>query len=83
MSHGVYINGKKAANVADHVGGHNILTFVNCMRSWPPPPCTYPTINKWVNGKENTWIDGEHQLLNVSVNFCMFGGVISVVNDGQ
>ena len=79
----IYINGKKQANIADHIGGFNIMSFGPCSRSIPPPPCIMATVNKWVNGKSNVFINDEMALLNTSINLCACGGVISVVNDGQ
>jgi len=79
----ILINGKKQANIADHIGRFNIISFGSCSRSIPPPPCINATINKWVNGKENGFVDDEQALLNTSINLCACGGVISIVNDGQ
>ncbi len=82
-NHQIYINGKKRANIADHAGGANIMSFGTCSRSVPPPPCIMATSMKWVGGKDNVLVDSEPALLNVSINLCTCGGVISIVNDGQ
>ena len=82
-SHGIYINGIKRANVADHVGGVNIMSFGPCRRAFPPPPCIMATIMKWVKGKEDALINDEPALQNISLNLCACGGVISIVDDGQ
>jgi len=79
----IYINGKKQANIADHIGGFNIMSFGPCSRSIPPPPCIMATANKWVNGKPDVFVNDEMALLNTSINLCACGGIISVVDDGQ
>jgi len=83
MDHYIYINDKKQANIADHVGGVNILSFGPCRRSLPPPPCIMATSRKWVNGKPDVYVDDELALLNISVNFCNCGGIVFIINDGQ
>jgi hypothetical protein len=82
-SHNIYIKGIKQANIGDHGGGSNILSFGPCHRSSPPPPCVMATSMKWVGGKENVFVDDEEAILNTSVNFCACGGVVSIVDDGQ
>lgn len=81
--HKVYIKGKRQANIGDHKGGANILSFGPCKRSSPPPPCIMATSMKWVGGKENVYIAEEEALLSTSVNMCSCGGVIRIVSDGQ
>lgn len=81
--HGIFIKGKKRANIADHTGGMNILSFGSCSRSDPPPPCAMATVMKWVNGKENVLVDSEPALQSSSLNLCAYGGVISIVTNGQ
>lgn len=81
--HLVYINGKRRANIADHLGGENILSFGSCKRAYPPPSCIMATVMKWINGKESVLIDGEPALTDKSVNLCACGGVIRIVDDGQ
>jgi len=79
----IHIGNKRQATIADHIGGFNIMSFGPCFRAVPPPPCIMATVNKWVGGKENVFINGEPALLNTSVNLCACGGVISIVDDGQ
>ena len=80
---GIYRRGKREANVADHVGGVNIMSHGSCRRSLPPPACIMGTTSKWVRGKDDVHVDGEHALLNTSINFCSCGGVVHIVHDGQ
>ena len=79
----ISINGRKQANIGDHGGGKNIMSFGPCSRSTPPPPCIMSTGMKWVNGKGNVLVEGEPALLDTSVNLCACGGVIRIANDGQ
>lgn len=78
-----FIKDIKRANIADHIGGYNILSFGNCYRADPPPACIMATYMKWIIGKTNVLIDGEEALQNISLNLCACGGVISIVKDGQ
>lgn len=82
-SHNVYINSKSRANIGDHRGGENIMSFGPCARAVPPPPCIMATGSKWIGGKDDVLIDGELALLNTSVSICNCGGVISIIDDGQ
>ena len=79
----ITINGKEQANIADHIGGMNIMSFGPCSRAIPPLPCIMATGNMWVGGKPNVLVDGMPALLNTSVNLCLCGGVISIINNGQ
>jgi len=80
---GIFRNEKKEANIDDHVGGENILSFGPCSRSIPPPPCIMATSKQWIMGKNDVITDGHPALLSTSVNICDCGGVISIVDDGQ
>ena len=80
---GVSIGDKKQANIGDHAGGVNIMSFGTCTRAIPPPGCIMATVSKWIGGQSNLGINGEPALLSTSVNFCACGGVVSIVNDGQ
>ena len=80
---GIYRRDKKEANVADHVGGKNIMSHGSCMRASPPPPCIMGTTSKWVRGKDDVLVDDEMALLKTSINFCSCGGVVYIVDDGQ
>ena len=68
--HMVYLGGKKRANVGDHIGGQNIMSFGPCHRSEPPPACIMATVMKWVGGKNNVKVDDELALINTSINIC-------------
>ena len=79
----VLINDIKQANIDDHVGGENIMSFGLCARGIPRPPCIMATSNKWVRGKDTVHVEDEPALLDISVNFCDCGGVVSVVKNGH
>lgn len=81
-SHGNTIQGRKRANVGDHIGGENILSFGSCRRDFPPPSCIMATNMKWINGQNGVNVDGEPALIDKSITFCSCGGVISIVNNG-
>ena len=81
--HKVYLSGKRRANIGDHIGGENIMSFGSCRRAEPPPPCIMATVMKWIGGKDNVKVDDELALINTSINLCACGGVIRIRNDGQ
>lgn len=76
--HNSTLDGRKTANIADHVGGKNIMPFGNCTRTSPPPGCTPTVPMKWINGQKTVKIDGELALLNTSIVACVHGGIISI-----
>ena len=81
--HCVYLSGKRRANVGDHIGGENIMSFGPCHRAEPPPACIMATVMKWIGGKTDVCLDDNQALVNTSINLCACGGVISIVEDGQ
>ena len=81
--HGVTIGGKNRANISDHMGGKNIMTFGICKCSSPPPPCSMATTMPWLNGKMDVLVDGQPALIKDSMAMCTMGGVITIENDGQ
>lgn len=81
--HGVYIKGKKQANILDMKPMYNILPFCNCMKSAPPLPCTPLVAMPWLNGKLDVIIGSSGALIDKSTVVCPFGGIISIVDDGQ
>lgn len=84
LSHGVYLKGKAQLNVADSKPGTNIISFGTCKRSSPPPVCTPSICTKWINHLDtNLIIDKEKALLKDANVTCVFGGIISIEQDGQ
>lgn len=83
IGHGVYIRGKKQANILDMKPMYNILPFCNCTRQVPPPPCTPAVAIPWLNGKSDVIIESSRALLDKSTVVCPLGGIISIVDDGQ
>lgn len=94
----VFLTGKPMANISDHVPMYNIAPFGRCHTVAYPPtgsataanhgtltpmPCVPGTINEWLNGKNDYLIKGKPALLNSSICRCQYGGVITVVDDGQ
>jgi len=72
---GVYLDGRKHANVADHVGGVNIASFGTCSGEQGSSACAMATGGKWLNGDGSVFVDGEAALSMASINICGMGGV--------
>lgn len=83
VCHGVSSQGGNQANVADSVGGLNIISFCKCSRQIPPVPCTPQTQMKWLKGQKNRILDDERALLMDCIVPCIYGGIISITNSGQ
>ncbi len=83
VGHGVYIRGKKQANVGDKKPMLNIAPFGNCLMASPPPPCIPSVVMDWINGKMNVDVESKNALLDTSMAFCARGGVITITDDGQ
>lgn len=81
--HNIMLGGKKRANISDHVGGKNIMSFGSCKCSVPPPPCSMATMMPWITGKTDVLVDGQPALTKDSMTICSCGGVITIENDGQ
>lgn len=94
----VYLDGQPMANVSDHISMLNIHAFGKCRTvSYPPTgsataanhgtltpmPCVPGTVNEWVKGKDDYIIKGKSALLKSSICRCQWGGIITVVDDGQ
>lgn len=92
VHHRIYIKDIPQANVSDHVVPLNFESFGICSCMANPAvqasqakkaPCI-PVINSsWINGKEDTLIDEVPALLNKSTLMCMYGGLITIEDDGQ
>ncbi|MBE5974792.1 DUF4280 domain-containing protein [Lacrimispora xylanisolvens] len=81
--HGVCIQGKNQATVADNIPNENIMPFGMCTKSDPMVPCNPAIALKWINGKKNHKLQGEMVLLNNCLVPCMQGGIIKIEQSGQ
>lgn len=81
IGHGVYLRDKKQANIDDYKSMFNVLPFGIC--SVTGNPCVPAIVMKWINGKEDVIIESDLALLNISVNVCSLGGLITIIDDGQ
>lgn len=94
----VFMAGKPMANISDHVPMMNIPSFGNCRTvSYPPTgsataaacgtltpmPCVPGTTSPWMRGKNDVLVKGQPAVLKSSYCQCQWGGVITIVNDGQ
>lgn len=94
----VFLTGQPMANISDHISLYNISGFGKCHTTrYPatgaataankgkltPMPCIPGTVKKWQNGKDDYIIKGEHALLKSSYCRCQWGGIITLINDGQ
>ncbi|WP_411680965.1 DUF4280 domain-containing protein [Clostridium thailandense] len=91
-----YTNGQLQANTGDFKPMVNIMTFKKCSSPSNPAPvigaddkgrpqkiCTPVITMPWINGKENTLIEGCPALLDNSTTMCMWCGKITISDDGQ
>lgn len=89
---------KPMANISDHISLYNIAGFGRCHTTrFPatgaataanhgrltPMPCIPGTVTDWVNGKDDYIIRGNSALLKTSYCRCKWGGIITIVDDGQ
>lgn len=94
----VFLSGKPMGNVSDYGSMRHIFPFGKCQTLGYPPtasataanhgaltpmPCVPGTFVDWVNGKSDCLIKGKPALLSTSYCRCRYGGVITVVTDGQ
>ena len=93
-----FLSEKPVANVSDHTSMYNIAPFGKCHTTNYPPtgsatsanhgcltpmPCVPGTHSKWQNGKNDYIIKGDAALLKSSYCRCCYGGIITIVDDGQ
>jgi len=90
VSHGGYANGNPIMIESDNIVGTNISTFGICSGSCPAngssektKKCQIIILNKWMNTKEDTLIEGAPALTTASILICAYGGVIKFITDGQ
>ena len=95
----VFLTGKPMANISDHKPVVNISPFGKCRTIDYPPtgaataanhgkltpmPCVPGTsFSEWQNGKDDYIVKGKPALLKSSICRCQWGGIISIINDGQ
>lgn len=94
----VFLTEKPMANISDHISMYNIASFGKCHTTTYPPtgsatvanhgvltpmPCVPGTISKWINGKNDYLVKGIPALLKSSYCRCKWGGIITIINDGQ
>lgn len=94
----VFLTGQPMANISDHLTMVNLAPFGRCRSlGFPatasataaahgkltPMPCRHNTPFPWMGGKNDYIIKGEPALLKSSTCSCMWGGTISIVDDGQ
>lgn len=94
----VFLTGQPMANISDHLSMVNLAPFGRCRSlgfpatasataanhgSLTPMPCMHNTPFPWMSGKNDYIVKGDPALLKSSTCSCMWGGTISIVNDGQ
>lgn len=98
ISRNISILGKAQANIMDFKPNINIKPFGKCSSLQNPTvasataanrgklkkmPCNPAVTRAWINGKQDKKVAGHPALLNKSTNMCIYGGKISIANDGQ
>lgn len=94
----VFLTGQPMANISDHLSMVNLAPFGRCRSlgfpatasataanhgSLTPMPCIHNTPFPWMGGKNDYIIKGNPALLKSSTCSCVWGGTISIVDDGQ
>lgn len=94
----VFLTGQPMANISDHLPMVNLTPFGRCRSlGFPatakataanhghltPMPCMHYTPLPWRGGKNDYIVEGDPALLKSSTCQCMYGGTISIVDDGQ
>lgn len=94
----VFLTENPMANISDHVSLYHIAPFGKCHTTkYPatgsatsanhgcltPMPCIPGTTSEWINGKNDYIINGKPALLKSSYCRCQWGGIITIVDDGQ
>lgn len=94
----VYLTGQPMANISDHLSMVNLEPFGKCRSlgfpatasataanhgSLTPMPCMHNTPFPWMSGKNDYIVKGDPALLKSSTCSCMWGGTISITDDGQ
>jgi len=94
----VFLTGQPMANISDHLSMVNLAPFGLCRSmgfpstasataanhgTLTPMPCMHNTPIPWMNGKNDYIVKGNPALLKSSTCQCMWGGTISIIDDGQ
>ena len=94
----VFLTGQPMANISDHQTMVNLAPFGLCrslafpatasataaaLGTLTPMPCMHNTPFPWIGGKMDYLVKGQPALLKTSKCQCLWGGTISLVNDGQ
>ena len=94
----VFLTGQPMANISDHLTMVNLAPFGRCRSmgfpatasataanhgTLTPMPCMHNTPFPWMGGKNDYIIKGDPALLKSSTCSCMWGGTISIVDNGQ
>lgn len=94
----VFLAGQLMANISDHQPMVNLAPFGLCRSLGFPPtasataaalgtltpmPCMHNTPAPWMPGKTDYFIKGQPALLKSCTCQCMWGGTISLINNGQ
>ena len=94
----VFLAGQLMANISDHQAMVNFAPFGVCrslafpptasataaaMGTLTPMPCIHNTPAPWIGGKMDYLIKGQPALLKSCTCQCMWGGTISLINNGQ
>lgn len=94
----VFLTGQPMANISDHLSMVNLAPFGRCRSlgfpatfsataanhgTLTPMPCMHNTPFPWMGGKNDYIVKGDSALLKSSTCQCMWGGTISITNDGQ
>lgn len=94
----VFLTGQPMANISDHLSMVNLAPFGRCRSlGFPatasataanhgkltPMPCMHNTPFPWMGGKNDYIVKGNPALLKSSTCSCMWGGIISLITDGQ
>lgn len=94
----VYLCGKPMANISDHASMVNLAPFGKCrslaypataaataaaLGALTPMPCVHNTPMPWIGGKSDYLIKNQPALLKSCKCTCMWGGMISITDDGQ
>lgn len=94
----VFLTGQPMANISDHLSMVNLSPFGRCRSlgfpatasataanhgTLTPMPCMHNTPFPWMGGKNDYIVKGDPALLKSSTCQCMWGGTISIIDDGQ